>query len=81
MSLFENWPYIIAVCRQQAVDCASMNSINITKFFYVGTVNQVHGIADGAEVWLCGDYHDLKEWPEIEKALKSRGLETKHKVC
>lgn len=81
MKIFENWPYIIAVCRQEALSCAAMNSINPTKFFYVGSVQQLNGIADGSEVWVCGNYYDLKEWPEIEKVLKSRGLTTKHKVC
>lgn len=81
MKIFENWPYIVAVCREQAVNCAKMNSINPNNFFYIGTVAQVRGICRGSEVWVCGDYHDLKQWPEIEKELKARGLETKHKVC
>jgi len=74
MSIFDKYTYIIAGCRQEAEEYAKLYGVPRNRFFFIDRVDQVHGIAHDSTVWACRQCHDLKSWPEIEKALVSRGV-------
>lgn len=80
MAIFDKFINIISGCRQEAVSCAKMHDLG-TRFYYVSTPSQVRYLTDDNEVWVCGEYYELKQWPEIEKQLKSKGIKPLHKVC